>query len=353
MAIFNITVAAQADVYVNNPALAFYNVLLSDNTYESDPDMEYRKIPSETLLRDIIENNGALSLSNTQIDLIDDTVNKEITPASVKNPNLLSHVAFVFKDGFFENSSGGSNISSLPAGLLNTYTSSMQPININNNVGNIVSEYPISVLNQLFIQMMDANTFRGNAFRGFVDLYYNFRKSNSSFNTDHTNWSILRIQFGFNNAPTNALTQPLLFTQISFPRKTEFNTVFTNDGSYPLPYLNERDLSGNLVPIYFHHNNYPTSDNGYLEIATTTHHAGYQSNPLNFAIGDDVTGAHKLNDLADVHQIQSINDDSGYIDRRVDYIITDAHMALSMSPTRYKGYHITTVINDADYTPLT
>lgn len=353
MANFNINVLKEeTPPYVNTPAIAFYNVFRGRyDTFEDSNDMLLRKINSEVLLRDIIERNNAIVLNQGEMEVQYQTNLYPILPATINDPNELSHVIFLLKDVVFESQLGKGSPSSIPTDLLQFETSpgNYTDVVLGTSLGNAI-EYDISNLNKLYIKSYKADELYTEAFRGYIELYYNFRKVNTPFDEVYENWSVIRIQFGFDEYE-NDQTKPYVFNQINILRESDFNSVISNIGSYPIEMIKGTDINGNLIPIYYHGLD-NVNDVSYFVEYNLTHAPGFSGNGVKFNSIEDNNGNHLLNSLNNIEPINIIEDFSSAEPDRLDIF---NHVGAIYSPgtdNRIFTTNIIGIIEDQDYTTL-
>ena len=361
MAVFQILVQAQPEEpYENIPGLAFFNMFRGEyDSWMNDPQFILRKINPEVLTRDIILNNGSIALNGINVE--DNTNVVKITPATIKDINELSNVIFFIKDVFFEGDTTQiSNLNQLPADILEIGSS---PSNLSNLVLNTLgntpyTDYDISDLHNLYVSGEDLNTtIAPDLVRGYIDIYYTFRKSNSTYDVNINNMSILRIQFGYSKGhnPSAALNIP--FTIIRNIPESEFDSVMLNIGNYELELNKGTDKNGDLMPIYYHSLNGPTDTGGLgggLELPAAVHSSGYIGDIENFTIGRSSTST--LNgSIASTSSITVNGIIAPSYNQLKDYdIIKQTGIptgTVAGGPTHDTQY-IVTVIPDNDYEPL-
>lgn len=353
MANFNIIVLGlPLEPYENDPAIAFFNSFRGEYTgFEDSELLSLKKINSEVLLRDIIRNNNAIILNSNDVKVMNGTSSNKITAATIVNPNILSHVTFAIKESFFENGSTNGPATNLPADLLQIGSSLASLVNLDMTPTVPVTEYPINQLNNLYLKNYTPDDFFPNAIRGYVELYYNFRKSDGTYDTNMEAWSILRIQFGFAEN-TGGITKPYIFNQINLIPQSDFNNEFSNTGCYPVELYKGTDKYGNLIPIYYHGTNNIEDLNAAIEIATRTHSSGYSSDPTVLTLDID-NGTHELNRLEAVtgYRISSISSDTGLNFDMIDVFKYEGTTTFA-SNGRWESTNIIGIIEDVKYIPL-
>lgn len=356
MANFNINILAlPIEPYVNDPAIAFFNVFRGTYpSFENTPEIAMKKINSEVILRDIIKNNNAIILNPQDIKIADNTASVSIEPATIAKPNDLYRVSFIFKESYFESSTGNVVNNPFPNDLLQIGSSfsTLQNVDLSGSPSSPI-EYNISYLNNLYIKnYSDVNFFTG-AIKGYIDLYYNFRKSDSTYDLDLNNWSILRIQFGFGDNEAQ-FPNSYSFNQINIITETEFNNELINSGTYPIEIYKGTDVNGNLIPIYYYGTNNISDTNACIEFASRSQHPGYAPDGIVFTIGLD-NGTHELNKLnpgTSSWNISAILDNSNIVYRKTDMMKYEGALITGSGSSRWSAWNIIGVINDNDYEPL-
>lgn len=355
MANFNINILALPIApYINDPAIAFFNVFRGTYpSFESTPEIAMKKINSEVILRDIIKNNNAIILNSQDVKILDNTASIPIEPATISNPNDLYRVSFILKESYFENSIGNVVNNPFPNDLLQIGSSfgTLQNVDLSGSPSSPI-EYNISYLNNLYIKNYSDTNFFPGAIKGYIDLYYNFRKSNDTYDLDLNNWSILRIQFGFGDNESSSVA-PYIFNQINIITETEFNNELINSSTYPIELYKGTDVNGNLIPIYYYGVNNISDTNAGVEFTSRSQHPGYAPESTVFTIGLD-NGTHQLNRLnpsTSSWDISVILDNSNIIYGKTD-IMKYEGAAIFAGSSRWRSWNIIGVINDSDYEPL-
>lgn len=357
MANFNINVLAlPSEPYVNDSAIAFFNVFRG--TYPSFEDisqMAMKKINSEVILKDIIKNNNAIILNPQDVKIGDNTASISVEPATIANVNDLYRVSFIFKESYFESSTSNVVNNPFPNDLLQIGSSFGTLQNLDINLGGSPTnpvEYDISYLNNLYIKnYIDSNFFSG-AIQGYIDLFYNFRKSDGTYDQNINSWSILRIQFGFGDNEAQ-FPKSYSFNQINIITETEFNNELINSGTYPIELYKGTDVNGNLIPIYYYGANNISDINASVEFTSRSQHPGYLPDGTIFTIGLD-NGTHQLNRLnpTGAWNISAILDNSNIVYRKVDMIKYEGPLINGSGSSRWSSWNIIGIINDDDYEPL-
>lgn len=357
MANFNINVLALPDEpYENDPAIAFFNVFRGEYTaFENTPEISMKKINSEVLLKDIIRNNNAIVMNPQDIKVLDNTASVPIEFATIANVNELYRVSFIFKESYFESSTGNVVNSPFPNDLLQLGSSFGTLQNLDINIGGTPTnptEYDISYLNNLYIKNYDDSNFFNGAIKGYIDIFYNFRKSGSTYDQNLNNWSILRIQFGFADNPA-VFPDSYPFNQINVITESELNNEIINTGTYPIEIYKGTDRDGNLIPIYYYGVNNVNDTNAGVEFASRTQHPGYLPDGTVFTIGLD-NGTHELNRKNPGNtswNISAILDNSNIQFGKADMMKYEGALILGGS-SRWSAWNIIGVIEDTDYEPL-
>lgn len=358
MANFNINVLAlPSEPYINDPAIAFFNVFRGTYpSFEDTPEMDMKKMNSEVILRDIIKNNNAIILTSQDVKIGDNTASKAIELATIANVNDLYKVSFIFKESYFESSTGNSVNDPFPNDLLQIGSSFSTLQDLDINLGGSPTnpvEYDISYLNNLYIKNYTDNNFFPGAIKGYIDLFYNFRKSDSAYQTALEEWSILRIQFGFGDNEAQ-FPNSYNFNQINIITETEFNNELINSGTYPIELYKGTDVNGNLIPIYYYGLNNISDTNAGVEFTSRTHEPGYLPDGTIFTIGLD-NGTHQLNKLnpgTSSWNISAILDNSNIVYRKTDMIKYEGPLINGSGNSRWSAWNIIGIINDDDYEPL-
>lgn len=350
---FNINILEKELIpYVNDPAIAFFNVLRGIYTpFENSTNMSLKKINSEVLLKDIVKRNNAISLESENCEVKDNTNLAPILRATIQNPNSLSKVGFIIKESFFENNTSNITNGSLPADLfqLGSNSNNLQPINFS-TIDEDIIEYNIQNLNNLFVKNYEASSFFTNAIRGYIDIYYNFRTENTTFSTNINEWSILRVQFNF--ISDSSQNKEYITNQINIIRRSDYNNEMTVTKEYPLEYLKGTDRLGNKIPIYYYGENNVNDNQTYLDVQERMHLPGYFSNQKVLPVGVD-DGHYPLNALNPPNGRISVLLNQPTSSNVIEMLkVKGLLVYVSQQRNVYNAWHIFGLIEDNQYIPL-
>lgn len=302
MAVYSIKVLEREEQdYTNNPAIGFYNVVLTHEFYEIEEErteVNIKKINSETLLRDIIKRDGSIVLDSNSILGSLNYTNIPASPATIHNPNELSNVAFILKEAkIFQNDTTSEVINSIPPDL---FLMDGQPLNIS-TIGNINS-YPIQSLNKFYIDTLKVWGLHQSTTNGYVDLYYNFSNSTGNFSNDLANWSILRVQIIIGKA--SGLISPQKLNVISCLNTDYLDSLITEGKSHPLEIIKANYTNGQLIPM----NDYSNIDmeKPFLHYINVKHFDSTFSTQGNFNFKIDNDGGENLLNGEDENHIHAI-----------------------------------------------
>lgn len=300
MAVYRIKVLEREEQdYTNNPAIGFYNVVLTHAQIEDErTELNIKKINSETLLRDIIKRDGSIVLDSNSILGSLNYTNIQASPATIHNPNELSNVAFILKEAkIFKSDMNSGIINSIPPDL---FLIDGQPLNIS-TIGNINS-YPIQSLNNFYIDTSKVWGLHQSTSNGYVDLYYNFSNSTGNFSNNLADWSILRIQTIIGKAAL--MISPQELNVISCLNTDYLESLFVQEKTHPLEIIKANYTNGQLIPV----NDYRdiNTEKPFLNYSSVKHFDSTFSTQGNFNFRIDNDGGENLLNGEDENHIYAI-----------------------------------------------